>query len=200
MEKRQQWTSSVNKLLEKQEEELTKQRKLNTKGLRETRWERSKAALEPSEVSWVGDTSCCERWGQKSMLGKTEGLVNDCMMNTEILSSLPSPRRQATNYLSSSLMREKLNEPVETWRHRHGCMLGWSPYWWAGYQGKVTSWIMRLGLVGPLRSVHRCSNVQVSHHLPTSLPPTPCNWWILLGRNCIANQRAKTQLSIPPKT
>ena len=57
---------------------------------------------------------------------------------------------------------------------------------------------MRLGLVGPLRSIHRCSNVQASHHLPTSLPPTPGNWWILLGRNYIANQRAKTQIS--PKT
>ena len=36
MEKRQQWTSSVNKLLEKQLKELIKQKNLNTKDLKET--------------------------------------------------------------------------------------------------------------------------------------------------------------------
>ena len=36
VEKRQQWTSSVNKLLEKQQQELIKQKNLNTKDLKET--------------------------------------------------------------------------------------------------------------------------------------------------------------------
>ena len=36
MEKRQQWTSSVNKLLEKQQQELIKQKNLNTKDPKET--------------------------------------------------------------------------------------------------------------------------------------------------------------------
>lgn len=36
MEKRQQWTSTVNKLLEKQLKELIKQKNLNTKDLKET--------------------------------------------------------------------------------------------------------------------------------------------------------------------
>ena len=46
VEKRQQWTSSVNKLLEKQQQELIKQKNLNTKDLKETyneKWESSGA-------------------------------------------------------------------------------------------------------------------------------------------------------------
>lgn len=58
--KRQQWTSNVNKIVEKQVEELTKLRKLNTKGLRERDSEKYGNSGAPKSLSgWRH----CGRWG-----------------------------------------------------------------------------------------------------------------------------------------
>lgn len=45
------------------------------------------------------------------MLGKTGGLLNDCIMDLEILSSFPNSSRQAT--ASSSLSHEKLRAGLD---------------------------------------------------------------------------------------
>lgn len=90
VEKKQLWTSSVNKLLEEQEEELTQQRKLNTQGLRDTH----KAALEPSGAWGIGGPGCCQRWGWTGTWLKAGGLVNDCVTNRAPHSSPVQADRQ----------------------------------------------------------------------------------------------------------